>query len=85
VPDPVSYLLVERGWDVVASDGSHLGSVDDVIADEEKDIFNGLVVTAGLFRGTKYVPSERVSTIVEGRVALDVDVDGFRLLGEHTT
>lgn len=83
MPDPVSYLLVERGWDVVARDGSHLGHIESVVADEAKDIFNGLVVTAGLFRATKYVPSERVAEIVEGRVALDLDSDGFARLAEH--
>lgn len=81
--DPVSYLLVERGWEVVAGDGSHLGHVEEVIADEAKDIFNGLAVTAGLFRATKYVPSERVTEIVEGRVALDLDGDAFARLDEH--
>jgi uncharacterized protein YrrD len=83
MPDPVSYLLVERGWDVVAKDGSHLGHIEDVVADEAKDIFNGIVVTAGLFRATKYVPSERVAEIVEGRVALDLDSDAFAQLDEH--
>ena len=81
--DPVSYLLVERGWEVVAKDGSHLGHIEEVVADEGKDIFNGVVVTAGLFRATKYVPSERVAEIVEGRVALDLDGDAFAQLDEH--
>jgi uncharacterized protein YrrD len=83
VPDPVSYLLIERGWHVHGRDGEHLGHVEEVLADESKDIFSGLVVTAGLFRGTKFVPAERVAEIVEGQVTLDLDGDEFKALDEH--
>jgi uncharacterized protein YrrD len=84
VPDPVSYLLIERGWHVHGTDDEHLGAVDEVIADGEKDIFNGLAVTAGLMRATKYVPSERVAAIVEGRVTLDLDKRAFDALDDYS-
>jgi uncharacterized protein YrrD len=81
--DPVSWLLIERGWHVHGSDGEHIGRVDEVTGDTVNDIFNGLVVTAGLFRATKYVPAERVVEIVEGRVTIDVDAEGFQALDDH--
>ena len=81
--DPVSWLVVEPGWDVCGSDGAELGTIESVVADEGKDIFNGLAVTAGLFRATKYVPAEEVAEIVEGRVTLTLDADAFARLGDY--
>jgi uncharacterized protein YrrD len=78
--DPASWLLVERGWKVVGRDGKEIGRVEDVLGDEEKDIFDGLAVATGLLGKPRYVPSERVSSIVEGRVTVDLaksDVDGL--------
>ena len=81
--DPVSWLVIEPGWEVVARDGTELGSVHEVIGDTGKDIFNGLAVSPGLLKGSKYVPAERVSAIVEGRVELDVSSEEFDRLSEH--
>ena len=82
--DPVSWLVIEPGWDVVGSDGSDLGKVHEVIGDSGKDIFNGLAVSPpGLFKGSRYVAAERVTQIVEGEVALDVDAAAFERLEEH--
>ena len=81
--DPVSWLVIEPGWEVVAADGTELGSVHEVIGDTGKDIFNGLAVSPGLLRSSKYVPAERVANIVEGRVELDVSADEFERLDEH--
>ena len=69
---PVSWLLIERGWKVVAADGSEIGSVEEVIGDTGKDIFNGLAVSTGLLSRARYVPAEQVSVIVEGRVEVDL-------------
>src|SRR5205085_8915209 len=52
--DPVSWLVVERGWSVVAADGTALGNVAEVIGDTGKDIFNGISVSAGLLKRPKY-------------------------------
>jgi uncharacterized protein YrrD len=81
--DPVSWLLIEHGWNVVGRDGSELGSVAEVIGDSGKDIFNGISVAAGLLRRPRYVPSERVAQIFEGRVEVDLDQDGFDALGDY--
>jgi hypothetical protein len=57
--------------------------VHEVVGDTDKDIFNGLAVSPGFLRAARYVPAERVRTIVEGRIELDLDRDEFNRLDEH--
>ncbi len=82
--DPVSWKVIERGWKVRAADGTDLGTVHEVIGDSGVDIFNGLSVSPGLLRSSRYVPSERVAEIVDGEVRLDLDGDAFERLDEQT-
>jgi len=77
VGELVSWLVIERGWRVVARDGSEVGKVEDVIGDPEQDIFSGLSVSTGLLHRPRRVPSERVAGIAPGRVQLDLDRHGF--------
>jgi uncharacterized protein YrrD len=81
--DPVSWLVVEHGWRVVASDGTAVGTVHDVIGDTGKDIFNGLSVSPGLLKRAKYVPAEHVAEIAEGEVRLEITKDQFEQLSQH--
>ncbi len=62
--DPVSWLLIEPGWQVVGPGGESVGRVDEVLGDRETDIWDGLTVSGG------YVAAERVGEIVDGRVTL---------------
>jgi hypothetical protein len=71
-PDPVSWLVIEPGWEVVGSDGGEIGKVDEIVGDDTEDIFNGLAIVSGLFDKARYVPSEIVGEIVEGRVQLTI-------------
>ncbi len=82
MPDPVSWLVIEKGWKVVAADGDDVGRVDELVGDTGKDIFNGLIVTTGLF-STKYVPAERVRGIVEGEVELDLTAAQVKALDDY--
>jgi PRC-barrel domain len=68
---PVSWLLIERGWKVFTTDGLEIGTVHDVVGDSGKDIFDGLTIASGLQR-PRYVPAERVGTITQGRVDLEL-------------
>lgn len=81
--DPVAWLIVDRGWEVVSSDGQKVGTVDEVLGDENADIFDGLAVAPGLFKKPKYVPAERVGEIVDGRVALALTKAEFDALAEY--
>jgi uncharacterized protein YrrD len=83
VNDPVSWFVIEKGWSVTGSDGADLGKVSEVVGDSDKDIFNGLSVSHGLLRKKSYVPAERVATITDGRVELDLDAAGFERLDDH--
>lgn len=62
--DPVSWLMVERGWTVVNAHGEKVGKVDEVLGDEQIDIFHGLLV------GGEEILAERVAEIHEGEVRL---------------
>jgi hypothetical protein len=81
--DPVSWLLIEPGWKVVAADGSEIGKVEETVGDTGKDIFNGLSVSTGLLGKPKYVPAERVRLITEGCVELDLPTDAVERLDDH--
>ena len=82
VSDPVSWLMIRPGWKVYASDGGELGEVDEVSGDENADIFDGLAVAASALGKPKYVPSEKVGTITEGRVDLSLSQAEFEGTGE---
>jgi len=62
--DPVSWLLVERGWTVVDANGDKVGKVDEVLGDEQTDIFHGLLVDG------EEILAERVAEIREGEIRL---------------
>lgn len=81
--DPVSWLVVEAGWDVVTADGERVGEVREIVGDTGKDIFNGLVVSPGLLKAARYVPAEVVGSIVEGTVELTIDERAFDVLDTH--
>jgi uncharacterized protein YrrD len=81
--DPVSWFVVEPGWEVLDARGDRVGQVKEIVGDTGKDIFNGLAVTTGLLRSATYVPSEHVGTIEEGRVHLTIDGDAFKQLDAH--
>ena len=81
-PDPVSWLVIETGWEVVGSDGGEIGKVDEIVGDDTEDIFNGLAIVSGLFDKARYVPSEIVGEIVEGRVQLKIPAAAAETLEE---
>jgi hypothetical protein len=80
--DPVSWFVIEPGWKVVDAEGQEVGSVDEVAGDSNDDIFNGLSISMSLLGKPRYVPSEQVGTITEGRVHLKLTKDQIEHLGE---
>ena len=80
---PVSWFVIEPGWAVESSDGKEVGTVHEVLADENADIFDGLAVTPGLLKRPRYVPGESVSEITEGRIQLTITADAFEQLDEY--
>jgi Uncharacterized protein conserved in bacteria (DUF2171) len=82
VGDPVSWFVIEPGWKVVDAQGHEVGSVDEVVGDSNDDIFNGLSISTSLLGRPRYVPSEQVGTITQGRVQLKIDSDKVEQLNE---
>jgi hypothetical protein len=81
--DPVSWLMIEPGWKVLAADGSEAGEVDEVAGDSSQDIFNGLAIATSPLAKPRYVPAERVAEITEGAVRLTLTPDEVERLGEY--
>ena len=81
--DPVSWYLIEQGWEVLGSDGGAIGKVEETVGDSTRDIFDGLTVGTGLLSRPRYVPAELAGEIVEGRVALTIDKEGFERLDHY--
>jgi hypothetical protein len=79
---PVSWFLVEAGWKVTDRGGEEVGTVEEVIGEEERDIFTGLAVATKLLGKARYVPAERVANIYEGLVELDLSADEVSQLGD---
>lgn len=81
--DPVSWLMIKPGWKVLASEGSEVGEVDEVVGDSSVDIFNGLAIATSALGKPRYVPAERVGEIAEGVVRLDLTPDQVDKLEEY--
>jgi hypothetical protein len=83
VGDPVSWLLIETGWKVLAADGSEVGAVDEVVGDDTIDIFDGLAIATSAFGKPRYVPAEQVAEITEGTVRLSLTREQVERLDEY--
>jgi hypothetical protein len=70
--DPVSWLQIEQGWQVVTSDGVSVGTVAQVAGDKQSDIFDGLAVESKQPAQIRYVPGEQVGAIHPGEVTLKI-------------
>jgi hypothetical protein len=71
--DPVSYRTLKPGTDVHSSDGETVGVVEHVLADEEADIFDGIVIDVRLGPGgLHFVDAPQVAELRENSVALTV-------------
>jgi hypothetical protein len=78
--DPVSWLMIEPGWRVEASDGSEAGRVEEVTGDSNADIFDGLAIAFSALGSRHYVPAEQVESIVEGTVRLKLEPAAIKQL-----
>jgi hypothetical protein len=67
---PTSYLLLAEETPVFSSDGLVVGTIREVLCEPTEDIFDGLVITTN--QGDRYVPAERVASIHERGVDLEL-------------
>ena len=71
---PISYLALQPGTAVLTSDGEEIGKVEHVLADEEEDIFDGLVIdTKTGPGGMRFADAPQVESIHEHEVRLALD------------
>ena len=74
--DPVSWLQIAQGWNVITSDGVIIGTVAQVEGDKQSDIFDGLAVESKQPTRIRYVPGEQVAAIYPGEVTLKIESAG---------
>ena len=75
---PGSYMTLREGMPVYSSDGQRLGEVEHVLAEPDKDIFDGIVF--GRPDGHRFVDAPEVERIHERGVVLALDAaDAERL------
>ena len=79
--EPSSYLTLEAGTKVLSSDGEQIGEVAHVLAVEEDDIFDGIVVDASwLPGGHVFADAAEVQEIRTDAVTLKLDAEACRSL-----
>lgn len=70
-----SYMLIKPGMTVHGTDGG-IGTVAEVVADENADVFRGIVVTHGLLLHKQlFVPADQVASVTETVVSLSLSKD----------
>jgi hypothetical protein len=79
---PISYLVLEDGTDVLASEGTRVGTVKRVLALPDDDIFDGLILDTP--EGDRFVDADNVGPLYERGVFLKLDAGQARYLPEPT-
>ena len=78
--DPISYRVLEPGVEVLSADGARVGVVQHVLADEEADTFDGLVIDTAT--GRRFVDAPEVAELHTGAVTLTLSSDAVARLPE---
>jgi PRC-barrel domain len=68
---PSSYLALEPGTAVYTSEGEKIGEVQYVLADDEENVFDGVVIDASMLPGgLRFADAVQVAQIFERGVVL---------------
>jgi uncharacterized protein YrrD len=70
--EPIAWSALDKGTPVYSSDGTELGKVAAVIADEQKDIFSGISLNPGLFKDERFVPADLIDRLTTDAVYLNI-------------
>ena len=82
---PRSYLEIDEGVDVISSDGERVGALEHVLADDQADIFDGIVIdTAPGPGGHRFVDAPEVSEFRERAVIIGVTAADVEKLHQPT-
>jgi uncharacterized protein YrrD len=72
--EPVAYAVLNPGTPVYSSDGKEIGKVSHVLAAEDEDVFDGIVIGEHLFgREHRFVDADDIEEIFERGVVLKLD------------
>jgi uncharacterized protein YrrD len=82
--DPISYEVLARGTPVLSSDGQQVGKVAHVLAAEDEDVFDGIVIGEHLLGGHRFADADEVDSIHEHGVVLKLDRAACEQLPEPT-
>jgi hypothetical protein len=75
---PVSYLVLETGVPVHDSTGSEVGRVHHVLAAEDADIFDGIVIDGRAGPGGwRFADADQIEALYERGVVLSVRADAL--------
>ena len=81
--DPISYLVLEQGTDVLSADGERVGTVEHVLGDAEEDIFDGLVIDTRLGSGgLRFVDAPQIAELREDAAVLTLPAVEVESLAE---
>lgn len=80
--EPISYMVLSEGTPVALSDGSAYGEVKRVLAAEDEDIFDGLILDTP--DGDRFVDAPRVAGLYERQVVLSIAREQVDCLPEPT-
>jgi hypothetical protein len=80
---PASYRVLAPGTAVYSSDGEKLGEVEHVLADQDTDIFDGIVIDRSVLPGGhRFADAAKVDEIYERGVVLVIDAAAASSLPE---
>ncbi len=69
---PIAWLALKEGTSIVASDGSEIGKVTNVVADLQEDIFSGITFRPGILESERFIPAEAIDALTESAVHLTI-------------
>jgi hypothetical protein len=82
---PISYEVLEPGTPVYSSDEQQIGKVAHVLAVEEEDVFDGVVISEHLGSGGhRFADADDVAAIYERGMVLKLDRTAAENLPEPT-
>lgn len=72
--EPASYQVLDAGTPVYSADGEQIGKVRHVLAAEDEDVFDGIVIGEHAFGGEhRFADADEVEEIFERGVVLKLD------------
>lgn len=81
--EPIAYSALKAGTDVISSDGQDVGAVEHVLADEDEDVFDGIVIDVKTGPGGhRFVDAPEVSSCHEHAVLIAIPAADVEKLPE---